>query len=288
MPTSQRRIATGCAPTAIHFTRDHQHIAARCPDGKLQIYALSSGKMTSERAFPSTALLLAADFLYDNGQIWDLSANRHTQLASSLPRSGAALSPDRRFLATSNPSERTVRLWDLSTGKQSHTLPDGIGGAARLAFSPDGETVVSANYDNDIRIWRTRSGELVRKIDDLTGAMFAATFTPDGRALITAGLDETVYVWNTRNFTLERKLEGQGPTIASLAISPDSRTLITGGFDVLTLKNPVRIVVWDFASGRITDTLNAPHRAVQLTFSPDGKWAAFLTGEKEISLLGFA
>lgn len=287
MVQTQRRITTTCAPTAIHFTRDNQQIAARCRDGKLHLFDLSTGRLASERSGPAQGQFLAVDLLYDNGQIWDLTTNRQTKLNSPSPNALAALSPDRRMLATSNPSERTIRLWDLASGRVIHTLPDGIGGAAKIVFSPDGETVVSANFDNDIRVWHTKSGELIRKVEDLTGAMFAAVFTPDGRHLITAGLDETVYVWNAKTFALERKLSGHGQTISSIAISPNGRTLVTGGFDVMTVKNPVRLVVWGFTSGRILETISAPHRVVQLSFSPDGKWAAFLTGEQEISLLGF-
>jgi WD40 repeat protein len=218
-------------------------------------------------------------------KIWDLTADRQVQLLNGAPTSAITLSKDRRFVATSNPKERTVRVWDLATGKEKHSLPDGLGGAAGLTFSPDGETVVSANYDNDIRVWKTQSGELVKKVEDMTGAMFASAFTPDGKQLVMAGLDETVYIWDAKTFALNRKLKGHGETIASLAISPDGRTLVTGGFDVITLKNPVKLSVWDLAAGKIVKTIAAPHRVTRVAFSPDGKWVAFVTGDKEISLV---
>ncbi|MCX6612052.1 MAG: hypothetical protein NTW74_14510 [Acidobacteria bacterium] len=218
-------------------------------------------------------------------KIWDLSADRQLQLINGAPTSTLALSSDRRFVATSKPEERTVRIWDLASGKEKHTLPDGIGGSAGLTFSPDGETVVSANYDNDIRVWKTQSGELVKKVEDMTGAMFASAFSPDGKQLVMAGLDETVYVWDAKTFALTRKLKGHGETIASMAISPDGRTLVTGGFDVITVKNPVKLSVWDLASGKIVKSISAPHRVARVAFSPDGKWVAFLTGDAEISLV---
>ncbi len=291
---ADKTLISESAPQSIYFSKDGKSVTSRCRDGHVRTWELASGKLLSDRKSGPRAVLLSTDLMIEANEetksmkIWDLSADRQLQLLNGAPTSTMTLSNDRRFVATSNPKERTVRIWNLDSGKQKHSLPDGIGGAAGLTFSPDGETVVSANYDNDIRVWKTQSGELVRKVEDMTGAMFASAFTPDGKQLIMAGLDETVYVWDAKSFALNRKLKGHGETIASLAISPDGRTLVTGGFDVITLKNPVKLAVWDLAAGKIVKTIAAPHRVARVAFSPDGKWVAFLTGDKEISLVNVA
>ena len=288
---ADRSLASESAPISIHFSKDGKSVTSNCRDGHVRTWDLASGKLVSDKKFGPRLVMLSDDLMLDaNGEpksmkIWDLTADRQMQLLNGAPTSAITLSRDRRFVATSNPKERTVRVWDLATGKEKHSLPDGLGGAAGLTFSPDGETVVSANYDNDIRVWKTQSGELVKKVEDMTGAMFASAFTPDGKQLIMAGLDETAYIWDAKTFALNRKLKGHGETIASLAISPDGRTLVTGGFDVITLKNPVKLSVWDLAAGKIVKTIAAPHRVTRVAFSPDGKWVAFVTGDKEISLV---
>ncbi len=288
---AERSLSSEAAPISIHFSKDGKSITSNCRDGHVRTWDLASGKLVSDKKFGPRLVMLSDDLMLDaNGEtksmkIWDLTADRQVQLLNGAPTSAITLSKDRRFVATSNPKERTVRVWDLATGKEKHSLPDGLGGAAGLTFSPDGQTVVSANYDNDIRVWKTQSGELVKKVEDMTGAMFASAFSPDGKQLVMAGLDETVYIWDAKTFALNRKLRGHGETIASLAISPDGRTLVTGGFDVITLKNPVKLAVWDLAAGKIVKTIAAPHRVTRVAFSPDGKWVAFVTGDKEISLV---
>jgi WD40 repeat protein len=288
---ADRSLASESAPFSIYFSKDGKSVTSNCRDGHVRTWDLASGKLVLDKKFGPRVVMLSDDLMLDaNGEtksmkIWDLTADRQVQLLNGAPTSAITLSKDRRFVATSNPKERTVRVWDLATGKEKHSLPDGLGGAAGLTFSPDGETVVSANYDNDIRVWKTQSGELVKKVEDMTGAMFASAFTPDGKQLVMAGLDETVYIWDAKTFALNRKLKGHGETIASLAISPDGRTLVTGGFDVITLKNPVKLSVWDLAAGKIVKTIAAPHRVTRVAFSPDGKWVAFVTGDKEISLV---
>lgn len=284
-----RSIATEAVPGSLQFSADGRSITALSRDNRLRTWDVASGKELSARTVPAgTQLAGTGRYLErtnDKGvRVWDLTAERQLYLLSGASGNRLALSPDGKHLASSRNDDLTTRLFDNATGQQRHALADGIGGTAAMAFSPDGQTLVSANYDNDVRIWKTQSGELVKKIEDLTGAMFAAEFSPDGRQLMMGGLDETIYVWDARTFALTRKLQGHGETIAALAISPDGRTLVTGGFDVRTVANPVKVVFWDIASGKILRTESSPHRVVSLAFSPDSKWVALTAGDKSIAL----
>jgi WD40 repeat protein len=294
LSAADKTLPSDAAPGDLFFSGDGKTISSKCRDGHLRIWDLATGKVVADKTYMTSSGMASGNILVEidrkakETKVWDLTANRQLYLLNGADMSRATSSADGRYLATSNPVDRTIRVLDLKTGKERHSLPDGLGGAAGITFSPDGETVVSANYDNDIRVWKTASGELVKKVEDLTGAMFASEFTPDGKHLVMAGLDETVYIWDAKTFALNRKLKGHGETISALALSPDGRTLVTGGFDVITVQNPVKIQVWDFASGKITRTIASPHRVVSLAFSPDGKWLAFTSGDKEISLVSLA
>ncbi len=286
-----RTLLTDAAVESIFFLPDGKRMIAACSDRHIRTWDVASGKVVGDRTLPLRGYLLDSNVLAEPGdssqkavRIWDLGADRQMQtISGSLGY--AVISSDRKQLAIASSKERSVRLVNMDTGEQRHVLADGLGGAARVLFSPDGATLVSANYDNDVRIWKTQSGELVRKIEDLTGAMFAAEFTPDGTQLVMGGLDETVYIWDAKTFALNRTLKGQGETIKALAISPDGRTLVTGGFDVITVNNPVKLVFWDLAAGTMTRTVRSPHAVTSLAFSPDGKWLAMAASKgKEISL----
>jgi WD40 repeat protein len=286
---ADRSITADAVPGEIFFSSDGKTVTALCRDNHIRTWDVATGKVAGDRAVTAGTALLSATRAVERPEkgtvrIWDLTAGAQLRLINGAPNGRTVMSADGRRLAIANAGERRVRIIDLDTGAESRALDDGIGGAAELVFSPDGELVVSANYDNDVRIWKTRSGELVRKMEDLTGAMFAGEFTRDGKQLIMAGLDETVYIWDAKTFGAPKAMKGHGETISALAISPDGRTLVTGGFDVVTTRNPVKVAFWDMATGKIVRTVKSPHRVVSLAFSPDGKWVAMTSGEKTIDL----
>lgn len=287
---SDRTLTVDEVPGSVFFSADGKTLITACRDNQVRVFEVSSGKQVRIRKYSAGGALLGANRLVERidkkgVQVWDLTEERMLQLLEGAPvRGRSALSLDGKLMAAADSESRQVQVFDVSSGKRKHALPDGLGGASELLFSPDGESLVAANYDNDIRIWKTRSGELVRKIEDMTGAMFSAQFTADGKQLIMAGLDETVYVLDGRTFEKLRTYKGHGETIAALAVSPDGKMIVTGGFDVSTTRNPVKVVFWDAASGKVMKTVRAPHRVMSLAFSPDSQWLAMTAGDKEISL----
>jgi len=284
-----RTIAADAAPGELFFSADGKTITALCRDSHVRTWDVATGKVTVDKAVTAGTTLVSATRAIERAdrttvRVWDLTSDTQLRLINGAPQGRTVMSANGKSLAVASVADRKVRIIDVASGKEKHALADGIGGAAEVVFSPDGELLVSANYDNNVRVWKTSSGELVKKVEELTGAMFAGEFTPDGKQLVMAGLDETVYFWDAKTFQPARSLKGHGETISALAISPDGKMMVTGGFDVVTTRNPVKVALWDLTSGKVVKTMRSPHRVVSLAFSPDGKWIAMTSGEKEIDL----
>ncbi|WP_082218429.1 WD40 repeat domain-containing protein [Kamptonema formosum] len=57
-------------------------------------------------------------------------------------------------IALSGSLDKTVTIWQISTGQLIRTLTGHKRGVSAVALSPDGQTAVSAGEDTDIMIWR--------------------------------------------------------------------------------------------------------------------------------------
>jgi WD40 repeat protein len=294
-----RVISSDAAVGSIAFSADGTTLAGTCRDGKLRLWDAQSGALkrtlawdASDKAvfLPTPADLLAAVAGDGAIKLWDPRTGQRIQrpLGPAPGMRQLAFSGDRKLVAAAGPraeggSENIVRVWD-SSGKERFSRPAGLGGVAAMAFSPDGGTLVVASYDTNVRAWSSRDGELLRLVEELPVSTFALAFSPDGKHLAAAGADRTVYLFETKNWGIERKLAGQPEMISALAYSPDGRRLATGGFSEFTVQNPVKVLLWDVASGEVVRSVTSAHRVDSVAFSPDGALMAASDREKAIQV----
>jgi WD40 repeat protein len=91
-------------------------------------------------------------------------------------------------------ADRTVRIWDTSTGTLVKTLRGHIDLAMSVAFSPDGKHVVSSSYDRTVRVWSLSSGQS-RVLRGHSGAIETVAWAADGSHLLTGSRDGTLRIW---------------------------------------------------------------------------------------------
>jgi WD40 repeat protein len=49
--------------------------------------------------------------------------------------------------------DKTIRIWDVETGRELHTLTKHTDPIFSVAYSPDGRNIVSGATDNTLKIW---------------------------------------------------------------------------------------------------------------------------------------
>jgi WD40 repeat protein len=63
-----------------------------------------------------------------------------------------AISPDGRRLVTGG-DDRTVKYWEVATGKVIQSFAGHTDTVTCIAFSHDGRRAVSGGYDKTVRVW---------------------------------------------------------------------------------------------------------------------------------------
>jgi WD40 repeat protein len=65
-----------------------------------------------------------------------------------------------------------------------------------VAFSPDGERIVTGGDDCPAIVWEAASGKELLTLNGHTSWIRSVASSPDGRRIVTASLDQTARVWH--------------------------------------------------------------------------------------------
>jgi WD40 repeat protein len=191
-----------------------------------------------------------------------------------------ALSSDGKKLLTAA-SDRTVRVWDTSTGKQIQKFAGHTAPINAIAISPDGSRIATGAEDNT-RIWFLETGIEVLDIDEPIEKAKVVEFSPDGKYIFTTFNGGDIRCWDA--LTGEEKildnLITHAKPITAIDFSPDGTKILTGSKD-----STVRL--WDASTGECIKNVTT-NKCIQLThekpittlaFSPDG--TKILTGSED-------
>jgi WD40 repeat protein len=85
-----------------------------------------------------------------------------------------AFSPDGELIATAGQDE-TLRLWNVTSGREILALREHAEALSDVSFSPDGTRLVSASFDGSIRTYVLPLDELI----EIARSRLTRTWTPE-------------------------------------------------------------------------------------------------------------
>jgi WD40 repeat protein len=206
-------------------------------------------------------------------RVWDLESGKCLRtFGEGLGGWGLSVSRDgKRALCAA--FDRTVRLWELGTGKEVQRFT-GHGNEVWVAvLAPDGKHALTGSFDRTIRVWDVGTGKEVRQFKDVPDLPRCAAWSPDGKHVAIghyAGGDYmtskgTVRVWEFATGKEVKHFEGHDGAVTALAYSKDGKRLASSSFD-----KTVRI--WDVEKGKELKKITGhPGPVDGVSFTPDGK-----------------
>jgi WD40 repeat protein len=147
-----------------------------------------------------------------------------------------------------------------------------------VAFSRNGQTILTRSYDKTARLWQTSTGKSLGPPLLHPGRVQAVAFNPDGRSFVTGSWDGTARLWEVAADNYHSPwLEGQGP-FHSVVFSPDNRLILTGSDEKIAQ-------LWEATNGKpVGMALLHPRSVHHVAFGSDGRSILTVTDYGQVRL----
>ncbi|MCI0744603.1 MAG: protein kinase [Verrucomicrobia subdivision 3 bacterium] len=199
-------------------------------------------------------------------KVWEIVSGREV-LSIPAHKEGAwsvAFSPDGQRLVADY--GRQARVWDAASGRELMSIEgDPNGFVQSVAFSTDGQWLVTGGDDGTARIWDSATGRELFTFRGHGLPITSVAVFPNRQWIVTGSRDKTAKIWETASGEHLRTLSGHEEAVSSVALSPDFRRVVSGSFDETAR-------VWDSSSGEhLLRLQNRSSWIRSVAFSPDGR-----------------
>lgn len=181
-----------------------------------------------------------------------------------------------------NKEASTLQRWDAQSGmKFGDPIKVDKYDVASVVFSPDGERIILASYDNTLRRLDVHTGKQIGqplKGHEKTINSFA--ISPDGKRIVSASDDATIRIWDAQTGQpLVQPIKYEA-VAKSVAFSPDSQRIVTGSI----MDDSVQM--WDVQTGKPIGPPFKGHEDIveSVAFSHDGNLVVSGSDDKTVRL----
>ena len=142
-------------------------------------------------------------------------------------------------------------------GQQQRNLQGHKDSVQSVAFSPDGNLIVSGSADKSLRVWEVQTGNQLRIMQGHTDTVQSVAFSPDGNLIVSGSRDRSIQLWDSETGHQLRKLQGHANTVYSVAFSSDSELIVSGSEDC-------SVRVWDAKGDKLLRGLQVFNNQIDL------------------------
>ncbi|XP_073269601.1 protein pleiotropic regulatory locus 1-like [Primulina huaijiensis] len=183
-----------------------------------------------------------------------------------------AVDPSNTWFCTGS-ADRTIKIWDLASGRLKLTLTGHIDQVRGLAVSTKHTYMFSAGDDKLVKCWDLEQNKVIRSYHGHLSGVYCLALHPTIDILLTGGRDSVCRVWDIRSKMQIHALSGHENTVCSVFTRPTDPQVITGSHDS-TIK------FWDLRYGKTMLTLTHHKKSVR-AMAPHPKEDCFVSASAE-------
>jgi WD40 repeat protein len=216
-------------------------------------------------AFFDDGAKLATSSADQTFRVWDVKAGKELY-KRDCPHwvSSLAISPDGKLAAlgyiTGTPVSE-LEIVNLATKQRLHYLAGPPQRVERLAFSPDGQRLLSTGTEGWGTMWNVATGKKIYQFRQDEKRLWDGTFSPDGRQILTASSGPPQLV-------LRDAADGK---LIREFISPQRRAVVTARFSrdggrIVAATAGTDIPIYDTTTGKRVQTIASPSGTTDVRF----------------------
>ena len=211
--------------------------------------------------------------------VWDAASGKEQhRLTTAAPmaqgeRMSVAVSNETLALGLDDATS-TVNVWDLAKGTsqtfqaKNEVVPTQGYGISAIAFTPDGQKLITAGRSREIKVWEGPTHKLLKHIPKASSSWIESlAVSGDGTTIVSAGQDGAIRRWDSVTGIERTKDDWLVDRVTGAAFSRDGKTAITFCADG-TLRT------WDATTGRPIRAVALPsggRSSARGELAPDGR-----------------
>ena len=222
------------------------------------------GNVQSVSYSPITSSIIASAGGNNTIKLWNLEDSEVTILGNHTDSVNSIdFSPDGKRLVSGSDDYR-IKVWDIEDKRHlvtlKHITDRQQSQIKKVAFSPDGQQIISAGFH--LKIWDIHT---LREISTIRhdSWIYTLTFSTDGELLAYGDTSGKIVVRNIKTHKEIARYQAIKDHITTVRFSPDNSTLASGG-----LKGGIKL--WNVNNWKLIGNLPTNGTVTDINFSPDG------------------